>query len=64
MDHIIDMGFQKVLLGYRDVDRAYHGKHSLFGIYKRDYRVYSGKDDGSEVDFIAESRMKNYNASN
>ncbi len=33
---------------------AYHGKHSLFGIYKRDYRVYSGKDDGSEVDFIAE----------
>ena len=52
---IIDMGFQNMLLGYRDADRGHILKNIVYlELLRRDYQVCIGKAGETEVDFIAE----------
>ena len=52
---IIDMGFQNMLLGYRDADRGHILENIVYlELLRRDYRVCIGKAGETEVDFIAE----------
>ena len=52
---IIDMGFQNMLLGYRDADRGHILKNIVYlDLLRRDYQVCIGKAVETEVDFIAE----------
>ena len=54
-DYIVDLGFRNMLLGYRDVDRGHLLENVVFlELIRRDYNVYIGKVDSTEVDFIAE----------
>ncbi|WP_273477548.1 ATP-binding protein [Faecalicoccus acidiformans] len=54
-DYIVDLGFRNMLLGYRDVDRGHLLENVVFlELIRRDYHVYIGKVDSTEVDFIAE----------
>lgn len=52
---IIGMGFQNMLLGYRDADRGHILENIVYlELLRRDYRVCIGKVGETEVDFIAE----------
>lgn len=52
---IIDMGFQNMLLGYRDADRGHILENIVYlELLRRDYQVCIGKAGETEVDFIAE----------
>ena len=54
-NYIIDLGFRNMLLGYRDADRGHILENIVFlELLRRDYRVYIGKIDETEVDFVAE----------
>ena len=54
-DYIVDLGFRNMLVGYRDVDRGHLLENVVFlELIRRDYHVYIGKVDSTEVDFIAE----------
>lgn len=54
-NYIIDIGFRNMLLGYRDVDRGHILENIVFlELLRRDYRVYIGKVNENEVDFVAE----------
>ena len=53
--YIIDMGFRNLLLGYRNIDRGHILENIIFlELLRRDYRVYIGKVNDTEIDFIAE----------
>ena len=52
---IIDMGFQNMLLGYRDADRGHILENIVYlELLRRDYQVCIGKAGETEEDFIAE----------
>lgn len=54
-NYITDMGFRNMLLGYRDSDRGYILENIVFlELLRRDYRVYIGKVEETEIDFVAE----------
>lgn len=54
-NYIIDMGFRNMLLGYRDTDRGHIIENIVFlELIRRDYRVYIGKFNETEIDFVAE----------
>jgi len=54
-NYIIDLGFRNMLLGYRDADRGHILENVVFlELLRREYRVYIGKVNEMEVDFIAE----------
>lgn len=54
-NYIIDLGFRNMLLGYRDADRGHLLENVVFlELLRRDYRVYIGKVNETEVDFVAE----------
>ena len=54
-NYIVDLGFRNMLLGYRDADRGHILENVVYlELKRRDYRVYIGKVDDMEVDFIAE----------
>lgn len=54
-NYIIDMGFRNMLLGYRDADRGHILENIVYlELVRRDYRVYIGKVNDAEVDFVAE----------
>lgn len=53
--YVVDLGFRNMLLGYRDADRGHILENVVFlELLRRDYRVYIGKVNSLEVDFIAE----------
>lgn len=53
--YISDLGFRNMLLGYRDADREHILENVVFlELLRRDYRVYIGKVNEFEVDFVAE----------
>lgn len=53
--YISDLGFRNMLLGYRDADRGHILENVVFlELLRRDYRVYIGKVNEFEVDFVAE----------
>lgn len=53
--YIIDMGFRNLLLGYRNINRGHILENIIFlELLRRDYRVYIGKVNDTEIDFIAE----------
>lgn len=54
-NYIIDIGFRNLLLGYRDADRRHIIENIVFlELIRRDYRVYIGKINEAEIDFVAE----------
>ena len=54
-NYIIDMGFRNMLFGYRDTDRGHIIENIVFlELIRRDYRVYIGKVNETEIDFVAE----------
>ena len=54
-NYIVDIGFRNMLLGYRDIDRGYILENIVFlELLRRDYRVYIGKINNVEIDFVAE----------
>ena len=58
-EYIVDIGFRNLLLGYRDVDRGHILENVVFlELLRRDYKVYIGKLDDNEIDFIAEKPNK------
>ena len=53
--YIVDIGLRNMLLGYRDVDRGHILENIVFlELKRRGYKVFIGKVDGKEIDFIAE----------
>lgn len=53
--YIIDIGFRNLLLGYRNINRGHILENIIFlELLRRDYRVYIGKVNDTEIDFIAE----------
>jgi len=53
--YIVDTGLRNMLLGYRDVDRGHILENIVFlELKRRGYKVFTGKVDEKEVDFIAE----------
>lgn len=53
--YISDLGFRNMFLGYRDADRGHILENVVFlELLRRDYRVYIGKVNEFEVDFVAE----------
>jgi len=53
--YIVDIGLRNMLLGYRDVDRGHVLENIVFlELKRRGYRVFVGKIDEKEIDFIAE----------
>ena len=53
--YIVDIGLRNMLLGYRDIDRGHVLENIVFlELKRRGYKVYVGKIDDKEVDFIAE----------
>lgn len=53
--YIVDTGLRNLLLGYRDVDRGHILENIVFlELKRRGYKVYVGKVDETEVDFLAE----------
>lgn len=54
-NYIIDIGLRNMLLGYRDADRKHIIENIVFlELIRRDYRVYVGKVNKTEIDFVAE----------
>ena len=54
-NYIIDLGFRNMLLGYRDADRGHIIENIVFlELIRRDYHVYIGKFNETEIDFVAE----------
>lgn len=54
-NYIIDLGFRNMLLGYRETDRGHILENVVFlELLRREYRIYIGKIDDMEIDFIAE----------
>lgn len=54
-NYIIDLGFRHMLLGYRDTDRGHILENVVYlELLRREYRVYIGKINELEIDFIAE----------
>lgn len=54
-NYIIDLGFRNMLLGYRDTDCGHILENVVFlELLRREYRIYIGKIDDMEIDFIAE----------
>lgn len=53
--YIVDLGFRNMLLGYRDTDRGYLLENIVYlELLRRDYRVYIGKINEYEIDFVCE----------
>jgi predicted AAA+ superfamily ATPase len=53
--YIADLGFRSLLLGYRDVDRGHILENVVFlELLRRDYKIYIGKVNETEIDFLAE----------
>ena len=53
--YIVDIGLRNMLLGYRDIDRGHILENIVFlELKRRGYKVFVGKIDEKEVDFIAE----------
>ena len=53
--YIVDIGLRNMLLGYRDIDRGHILENIVFlELKRRGYRIFVGKVDDKEVDFIAE----------
>ena len=54
-NHIIDLGFRNMLLGYRDADRGHILENIVYlELIRRNYKVSIGKVGETEVDFVAE----------
>ena len=55
--YLVDIGFRNMLLGFRDVDLGYVLENIVFlELIRRNYKVYIGKINDLEVDFIAENQ--------
>jgi predicted AAA+ superfamily ATPase len=53
--YIVDVGLRNMLLGYRDIDRGHILENVVFlELKRRGYKVFIGKVDAKEIDFIAE----------
>lgn len=53
--YIVDIGFRNMLLGYRDADRGHILENIVYlELIRRNYRVYIGKLNDTEIDFVAE----------
>lgn len=58
-NYIIDLGFRNMLLGYRDTDRGHILENVVYlELLRREYRVYIGKLNELEIDFICEKVSK------
>jgi predicted AAA+ superfamily ATPase len=56
-NYIVDIGLRNMLLGIRDLDRGFVLENIIFfELLRRGYKVYIGKIDKTEVDFIAENQ--------
>ena len=55
--YIVDIGMRNYLLGFRDHDSGHALENVVYlELLRRGYRVYVGKVDDLEVDFVAENR--------
>ncbi len=53
--YVTDIGFRNLLLGYRDADRRHILENIVYlELLRREYKIYVGKADSKEIDFIAE----------
>lgn len=53
--YVTDIGFRNLLLGYRDADRGHILENIVYlELLRREYKIYVGKADSKEIDFIAE----------
>ena len=53
--YIADIGFRNLLLGYRDADRGHILENIVYiELLRRGYKVYVGKSEKNEIDFVAE----------
>ncbi|VWL85799.1 ATP-binding protein [Oceanivirga miroungae] len=58
-NYIVDIGFRNLLLGYRNMDRGHILENIVFlELMRREYKVYIGKINDLEIDFIAETPQK------
>ena len=52
--YLVDTGLRNYLLGYRDIDRGFVLENLVYiELIRRGYKVYVGKIDDEEIDFIA-----------
>ncbi len=53
--YVTDMGLRNYLLGYKNTDRGFMLENIVFlELIRREYKVFIGKVDTSEIDFVAQ----------